>query len=144
MAHAFQDSISFLLAQIGKAHRSCADEHLNEVGLHVGQEMFLMCVWEHEGMTQTQIAERMGVQPPTVNKMLSRMEAVGLVSRRPDDDDNRVTRVHLTDKSRALQGEVSRVWDELEARTTANLSLDERVLLRRLLMQVYANLIDKP
>lgn len=135
-----QDSISFLLAQICKAHRGCAEENLNHIGLHAGQEMFLMHLWEADGLTQSQLAERMGVQPPTVNKMLARLEASGLVTRREDAEDRRVSRVYLTEHACSLRQRVDETWGALEERTIASLTLDERVLLRRLLMQVYANL----
>lgn len=99
-----------------------------------------MHLWEAEGQTQTQLAEKMGVQPPTVNKMLARMEASGWVQRRADTEDNRISRVYLTEKGQALRADIDAAWQQLEARTTAQLTLDERVLLRRLLLQVLANL----
>ncbi len=135
-----EQSLSFLLIQICKAHRSTAEQNLNCIGLHAGQEMFMMQLWEEDGQTQSQLAERLGVQPPTVNKMLSRMEASGLVTRRMDAEDNRVSRVYLTEASQQKQREVEEAWAQLEQRTLANLTLDERVVLRRLLLQVHANL----
>lgn len=135
-------TVSYLLAQICKAQRGCADEALSEIGLHVGQEMFLVQLWEQDGLTQTQLAENMCVQPPTVNKMFARMESAGLVERRADAEDNRVSRVYLTETSRQLQQAVERAWGGLEERVLANLSLEERILLRRLLLQVYQNLAE--
>ncbi|GAB4530734.1 MAG: hypothetical protein OHK0046_51470 [Anaerolineae bacterium] len=139
LAH-IQQSIGFLITQICKAHRGCAEDGLNDIGLYAGQEMFLLYLLDQDGQTQTQLAEKMGVQPPTVHKMLTRMEAVGLVTRRPDAEDGRVSRIYLTEKSAGLRKEIVRVWDDLESQLTTNLTVDERVLLRRLLMQVYANL----
>ncbi len=135
-------TISFLLAHICKAHRSCAEDTLAEVGLHVGQEKFLWQLWKEDGLTQSQLAENMCVQPPTVNKMLSRMESSGLVERRIDPEDNRVSRVYLTEQSRCMQPQVEETWQQLEEKTVANLTSDERVLLRRLLMQIYENLTE--
>jgi DNA-binding MarR family transcriptional regulator len=137
-------SISYLFAQIGRAHRSCAEESLNEVGLHVGQEICLMYLFEENALTQSQLAEKMGVQPPTVHKMLSRMESSGLVDRQTDAHDSRVSRIHLTDKGRTLQTDIARTWVDLEARTVAHLTLEERLILRRLLLQVLDNLTDTP
>ncbi|MDX1990776.1 MAG: MarR family winged helix-turn-helix transcriptional regulator [bacterium] len=138
-----QQTIGYLIVQICKAHRGCAEDSLNAVGLHAGQEMFLMHLCQQDGQTQSQLAERMGVQPPTVNKMLSRMESNGLVTRGTDSEDSRVSRVYLTEKSRALESDIQQAWADLEARTTANLTVDERVLLRRLLLQVVANLSEE-
>lgn len=135
-----QQTINYLIMQICKLQRNCAEDSLNQVGLHVGQEMFLMCLWEQDGMTQSQLAEKMSVQLPTVNKMLSRMEVSDLVLRKTDTHDSRISRVYLTDKSRALQHQVCNTWADVEERAVANMTVEERIILRRLLLQVQSNL----
>ena len=72
--------------------------------------------------------------------MLQRMERAGLIERRPDPEDARVSLVYLTERGRALEQPVLEVWKQLEAQTVAGLSATEQALLRRLLMQVSANL----
>jgi DNA-binding MarR family transcriptional regulator len=72
--------------------------------------------------------------------MLQRMEHAGLIERRPDPEDARVSRVYLTPRGRALEQPVLEVWKQLEAQTVAGLSVIEQALLRRLLMQMVANL----
>lgn len=139
---AVEQTVSYLIAQICKVHRNQAEALLSEIGLHAGQEMFLIRLWEEEGLSQSQLADSMCVQPATMTKMLQRMESVGLIQRRPDQDDSRVSRVYLTEQSRAMKGQVDQVWEELEARTTANFSAEERILLRRLLLQVQDNLVS--
>ena len=52
----------------------------------------------------------------------------------------RVSLVYLTERGRALEQPVLEVWKQLEARIVAGLSATEQALLRRLLMQVSANL----
>ncbi len=125
-----------------RANRSFANDALMDIGLYAGQEMFLFQLWEQDGLSQSQLVERMCVQPATISKMLDRMEHTGLVQRRPDPEDSRVSRVYLTEQSRELQGKVDSVWETLEARLVAGLSMEERILLRRLLLQVYENLTD--
>ena len=56
--------------------------------------------------------------------------------RRPDPDDQRVSRVYLTEAGRAVQGRVQAVWDQMEAETFAGFTPEERVLLRRFLLQL--------
>lgn len=135
-----QETISYLLAQTCKAHRAMADRLLAETGLHVGQEMILLCLWYEDGLTQTELGERLCIQAATVTKMLTRMAQAGLVERQGDARDQRISRVYLTDKGRNAQEQVEAVWQHLEQCITASLSIEERLLLRRLLMQVYANI----
>ncbi len=135
-----QDYIGFQLLQVHKAHRQRAEEALNKLGIHTGQEMILLQLWIEEGIPQSQLAASMEVEPPTATKMLQRMERAGLIERRPDPEDARVSRVYLTARGRALEQPVLDVWKQLEAQTVAGLSLTEQTLLHRLLMQVLTNL----
>jgi DNA-binding MarR family transcriptional regulator len=140
MSHNLQACVSYLLIQISKAHRHRAEIALDQYGLHPGQEMILFQLWMEEGITQSQLVENLCVEPPTVTKMLQRLEKGGLVTRRQDTQDARVSRVYLTAQGRALQAPVQRIWEDLEAETIAGLSEVELALLRRLLMQLYHNL----
>jgi len=135
-----RDYIGFQVLQIHKAHRSRAEAALNKLGLHTGQEMLLLQLWIEEGIPQSQLAASMEVEPPTATKMLQRMERAGLIERRPDPEDARISRVYLTERGRALEQPVLDVWKQLEAQTVAGLSLTEQALLHRLLMQILTNL----
>lgn len=137
------ETTSYLLAHTAKAHRSYANELLEAVGLHVGQEMILLCLWGEDGLTQSQLAERLAVKLPTVSRMLSRMEKAALIERCADSQDNRVSRVYLTEKGRDMETAVACAWGHLEACTVANLTVDEQILLRRLLRQVHNNLLKR-
>ena len=138
--HQCGDFVGFQLVQICRAHRNRADAELNELGLHVGQEWILFELWRKEGQTHSQLAEQMCLEPPTITKMLQRMEGAGLVERRQDSEDARVSRVYLTDRGRGLEKDVVKVWQQLEDHTVRGLNETEQLLLRRLLIQVNDNL----
>ncbi|MCS6844506.1 MAG: MarR family transcriptional regulator [Caldilineales bacterium] len=136
------ESIGQLLTQVCRAHRTAVSEQLSDLGLHPGQESVLCHVWHEDGLTQSELAQRLGVQPATVSKMLSRMERAGLISGCRDAADGRITRLHLTDAGKALFQPVQEAWLAVDAQILANFTLEERVLLRRLLIQVLHNLTD--
>jgi len=138
------ENINFLLGVIGRLRRTQMNEALAANGIYAGQEMFLWHLWRQDGLTQSQLVERLCVQPPTISKMLDRMEKAGLVERRPDPDDSRISRVYLTEQGRRSQDAVSEVWMSIEHRLTQGLSVEERLLLRRLLLQVHENLTHNP
>ena len=134
------ETISYLLAQVCKAHRGKGQELLSELDLHLGQEMLLIRLWPGDGLTQSELADDLCISPATITKTLDRMSKAGLVERRTDSEDQRVSRVYLTNEGKLLQEPVEGVWHELEAQCLANLTLEEQILLRRLLLQVYENL----
>lgn len=143
--NSLNETVGYALAQACKTHRNSISTELRTVEtddghLHVGQEMILMQLWQEEGLTQSQLAGQMCVEPPTVTKMLQRIEQQGLIVRRPDDHDARVSRVYLTEAGRALRCHVEACWTRVEDRAMHGLSREERMLLRRLLLQVQHNL----
>jgi MarR family transcriptional regulator, organic hydroperoxide resistance regulator len=138
--HETIESVGFALALACKAHRSAMDTGLRALDLHVGQEMILMRLWESEGQTQSELAEKLAVEPPTVTRMIQRMEQDKLLIRHPDAEDARIQRVCLTPKGRELRQQVEQVWAKIEADMIQGLTQEERMLLRRLLLQVRQNL----
>jgi DNA-binding MarR family transcriptional regulator len=138
-----EETISYLLAKVCRAHRVNVGGVLAKVGLHVGQEMVLLELWKEDGLRGGELAEKLGVEPPTITRMLRRMEGCGFVERRPDPADARSFRVYLTESGRSLEVPVARCWEEVEEKTFAGLSSREKVLLRRLLSSVRENLKEE-
>ena len=135
-----EETVGFALAKACRAHRTNVGAALAEVGLHVGQEMVLLELWREDGLKGGELAARLRVEPPTVTRMLQRLEGCGLVERRRDPDDARSFRVYLTRKGRDLEGPVAECWGRVEAQTFKGMSEEEKLLLRGLLARVRANL----
>jgi MarR family transcriptional regulator, organic hydroperoxide resistance regulator len=134
------ETMDLLLANVSHLHYHRAHQLLEEIGLYRGQPPVLRALWEQEGLTQTELAERMRITPATMTKMLQRMEKAGFIQRQADADDQRVMRVFLTDAGRAIKSDLMAVWQKMEEETFANFTLEERVLLRRFLLQMRDNL----
>jgi DNA-binding MarR family transcriptional regulator len=132
--------VGYLLVQVMKLHRKLAETGLNDFGLHVGQELVLLWLYQQDGMAQSELADVLGVEAATVTKVLQRMEAAGLIERRQDSGDARVSRVYLMPKSRQLIEPLRGLWAEVEQKTIKGLSEPEVMLLRRLLLQILENL----
>lgn len=119
------EPVSAALIRAARAHRALAGQLLGEVGLHPGQELltFLLA----DGPQQPSVlAATLGVEAPTVTKMLQRMERNGLVERSADPSDGRVRLVSLTAAGHAARQAAQSMWGTLEAATIAG--LDERRL----------------
>jgi len=135
------ETMDFLLANICHLHHTRAHQLFEAIGLYRGQPPVLRSLWEQEGFTQSELAERLKIAPATVTKMLQRMEKTGFIQRKPDAKDQRVSRVYLAKAGRAIQGDVEAVWKTMEAETFANFTAEERALLRRFLLQMRENLL---
>ena len=138
--HPIGEYTSFVLAKVCKAHRAYVGALLAEHGLHVGQEMVLLELWREDGLRGGELAVRLGVEPPTVTKMLRRLEGCGLVERRQDPADARSFRVQLTERGRALEEPVAHCFARTEEMALAGLSDDEREAFQKVLIRVRSNL----
>lgn len=133
-------SMSYLLMQVAKAHRALVADGLLELGLRTGQELVLAQLWREDGLRHSQVAERVGVAPPTVTKVLKGMERAGLLMRRVDSEDARASRVWLTEYGRSLREPVEQLWHEVESKALQGLDGSERELLERALARIRDNL----
>lgn len=137
----FPDTMDFLLVQICHLHYSRTRQLFEALGLYRGQPPVLRILWEKEGIKQTELADRLNITPATLTRMLQRMEKAGFLQRRPDAEDQRVSRVYLTEAGRSVQTQVEEVWKTMEAETFSGFTLEEKVLLKRFLLQMRENLL---
>jgi DNA-binding MarR family transcriptional regulator len=136
-----QRTVGHLLVQMCKLLRARAHALLEEIGLYGGQQFVLMTLWQKEGITHSELAEQLHVRPATITNALKRMERAGFVERRQDTEDQRVSRVYLTDAGRNIREAIEEVWRELEEQTFAGFSSEERALLDRFLLRIRNNLM---
>jgi len=136
-----EQPIGLLLGQICRLNHGHMYAVLEELGLYRGQPYVLRILGEEDGLPHSELARRMRVTPATVSHMVRRMERAGFVVRRPDPEDQRISRVYLTDKGWATHGRLHEVWEEIEAQAFGGFTAEERVLLRRFLLQVRDNLV---
>lgn len=133
-------ALNHAVIALARAHRNAAAALLGRHGLHPGQEVLLMLLWRRDGQGPRELASRLGVEPPTVTKMLGRLEQAGLVVREPSPCDRRAVVVRLTAPGRGLRADVERVWRELEDTTVAGFTGAERADLLGLLQRAARNL----
>lgn len=115
-----------LFTRASKLMRGAADEVMSRHGVRVGQNLVLQVLWDTDGLTPGEIAERLHVSTPTIVKSASRMEATGLIVRRRDTVDRRLVRLYLTDRGRSVRTDIEAARSELERRAMATLTNAER------------------
>lgn len=120
------------LHALARAHRARLSALLAPHGLHAGQDLLLLAVWESPGMRQTALAQRLGVEPPTVTRMLQRLERGGMIERKADPHDGRVMLAYPTPRSRLLEGTVRRAWAALDEQLIDALGDADAVRLQKL------------
>ncbi|MBC7217824.1 MAG: MarR family transcriptional regulator [Candidatus Caldatribacterium sp.] len=135
-----KDSLHVLFLQVLRYHFIRYHHLLGRIGLHRGQPLVLGLLWEKDGRTQGEIAEALCLRPATVTVVLRRMEKAGLLERKSDPEDLRVVRVYLTERGRALEGDVRAIHDTLEKECFRNFTPEEKALLRKFFIRMRENL----
>jgi len=113
---------------------------LRKYGVYLGQDLVLGALWRTDGLTPREVAGQLGLAVPTVVKMTQRMESAGLVSRRRDERDRRLVRIHLTDRGQELREHLTRDLAWFETQTIANLTEADKQVLERALAIVVDNM----
>src|SRR5258706_10293050 len=109
-------------------------------GVRSGQQWILRCLWNEDGLTPGEVSRRLELSTPTVTKASMRMEAAGLVDRRPDPRDARLVRLFLSPRGRELESTIAEEMAELARRALATLEPAECEALGRYLTAIPRNL----
>lgn len=100
---------------------------------HPAQTMCLGVLSHRDGMSQSEIADRMHVTRPTVTAMLQRLESAGVIERRADAEDQRVTRVYLTEDGHRHADQARKIQREAVEISIGWMNDSDRAELARLL-----------
>jgi MarR family transcriptional regulator, organic hydroperoxide resistance regulator len=133
-----------LFTRASKLMRAAADEAMSRHGVRVGQNLILEVLWESDGLTPGELANRLGVATPTVVNTATRMQTAGLLIRQRDPADGRLVRLHLTPAARAAQRPIEQARQELAEYATATLTAVELRHLRSALLKIVAQLERRP
>ena len=82
---------------------------LDKLGLTYPQYLVLLVLWERDGLTVSELGERLSLDSGTLTPLLKRLEASGLVSRIRDTADERRVHVSLTAAGRRLKARAAEV-----------------------------------
>ncbi len=105
-----------------------------------GQAMALLHFQDMSGCNQLELAKRLQIRPPTIAKMLQRMEEKGLIMRRRKKGDSRQNLIYLTDFGRQTTEAVTAGSERMSKTMFAGFSEEELSVFSRLLERVLGNL----
>jgi DNA-binding MarR family transcriptional regulator len=120
--------------------RQLALRIMPEGSLHPAQARCLWTISSNDDITQRDLAELLHLSRPTVTTMLQKLEKAGLVERHSDADDQRLTRICLTDSGRELDGRMREFHREFINATVGSMGPADQVEFERLLGLMRSNM----
>ena len=133
----FEDTAAFLLSKVTILHKNSLQKYAQSVGLHSGQVFVMMELWKSDGQRQIDLASKVGLSPPTVNKILGGLLENDFVTRARYEDDARSTRIFLTQKGVEVRAALEEAWEEFEDQTLGPLTDTEALMLKQLMQKLY-------
>jgi DNA-binding MarR family transcriptional regulator len=133
-------SLGMLLSDATRLLRRRFEQESRDIPMTSAQLHIIARLIRNEGIGQAALAALLDIEPMTVSRHVDRMQAAGLVERRPDPRDRRARRLHTTEKSRALLAPMRERAAAIYEQALAGLSEEARAGLHAGLETIIANL----
>ena len=137
----FQNSIGFLVNKTAKIFVKALDSELREkVGVTFGQWKVMVMLSLEDGITQKDIADRLGLEAATLIPIIDKMEKEGLVVRQVDKADRRNNRIYRTEKANASMDQMIECALKIRKISVKDISENHITIMRDSLEKICENL----
>jgi len=136
----FEESVGYWITITSHFYQDALNQELIPYGITFRQ--FQVIGWlVYEGpLSQVELAERMMIEPPTLVRILDRMERDQWINRESDPDDRRRKVVKVCPEAKPVWSQVVVCLKQLRKKATQGMSNEDIEALKSLLMQVQKNL----
>ncbi len=129
------------LAQASRAWRAELDRRLSHLGLSQARWLVLLHLARHAAApTQRELAQSVGVEGPTLARLLDGLEAQGLVRRQAVAEDRRAKRIALTPKADVLIADIENIAAAVRNEVLTGISEEEIAACQKILSRILGNL----
>lgn len=133
----FDTSIGFLVNKAAALLKRSLYQEFKQEGYNITPEHWavLNLLWKEDGVSQTEISDKLSKDKANVTHILNVMERKNLIRRVRDKQDRRVLRIFLRDQGKALKDELPQLALKVNQRSTVGMEKEEfqefiRVLLK--------------
>ena len=122
----WMESGFMLIQQVAHLAKYQTLKEMESCGLKPNQAGILVVLRSEGGLSQKELAKRMGVTPPSMTAALKKMEKQGYVLREQDEKDQRITRIRISDQGIECLNGLQHMMRNLEKRLYEGISAEER------------------
>ncbi len=141
MIQTTDSTFAYLMQDVTRQMRTQFDRRATRFGLTRAQWRALKTIRRTEGLSQTELADALDMEPIPVGRVIDRLEKADYVERRADPADRRRWCLYLTTKAHAVVAEMEVIASELRNDALRGIRRDDFETLLRVLAQLKDNLI---
>jgi hypothetical protein len=132
----FDRDLQFQLHDVARMLRTRFDRWARSYGLTRAQGVILVRLHRQPGISQIEMAALCEVEPITVGRLVDRLEARGLIERRPDPADRRIRRLHLLPASEPILARIDGYRAEVNDYLLSGVSAEARETVVNVLLHM--------
>lgn len=133
-------SLGYQVNYLARLMEHALRDQIASVGVVPGQFAQLLSLYRADGLTQTQLCERVRIEQPTMANTLARMQRDGLIDRTPDPMDGRRSLVTLTDHAREIERDLVAAARRVNAAAARGLTNAQIAQFMQTMATIIANL----
>jgi MarR family transcriptional regulator, transcriptional regulator for hemolysin len=139
----FQRDLLFLLHDVARLLRVDADKRARQHDMTRAQWGILIWLERQPGISQKELSELLEVEPITVARLIDRLEARGMVERRPDPRDRRIWRLHVCPDACPVLADIASQRADISRMVTAGLDQDTIDTVTEALLRMKLTLVQE-
>lgn len=133
-------NFGFILHDVARLLRTTYDRRMKALGLTRSQWWVLTHLYRNDGVTQSELADILEIEKPTLGRLLDRLESNGWVRREEHSGDRRAKRVFLTDEVEPAMKAMRTAAAEMRRDALAGLTTEQQSQFVDALLMIKANL----
>nr|WP_296265424.1 MarR family transcriptional regulator [uncultured Merdimonas sp.] len=137
-----EESVMMILHQLMHLSEYLVVQGLERLDLNPGQAGILFWLGREGELSQRQLARKVGITPPSVTTAIRKLEGKAMIEKEADPHDQRVFKIRLSKKGKASLEQLKEEIQRLEEVLYQGISAEEKLLLRRILLDMRNNLME--
>lgn len=126
--------------RIMKLYRNIMDHRFKRTGVYRSQHRILVAISEHTNVSQKELAKQLYVSTATIAVSVKKLEKGGYITRIVNQDDNRLNKLCLTEKGKAMVRQSNEFFNGVEEQMFCGFSKDELAVMEQYMDRICENL----
>lgn len=132
----YDECVVYLLAKAYQRAHAVSKRRLAPYGLTPVQQLVIAALNEEDGISSSDLGKKLSMDPATLSGLLDRLADANWLVKAPDQADKRFLKICLTEQARSSIPKITEERHKTNEEILKNLSLEEKVLLKRLLKDI--------